>query len=93
MRASPVVALLVALGVSAFASEIVPWPKSDLYSGDSDGQFRAGYAVGRAKAVRDLHRNFLAVERYGREFVFASDEDRILLRRFGITSTTWRAVS
>jgi hypothetical protein len=84
MRAAPIIALLIIVTASAFGSDILSWPKSDLYSGDSDAQFRAGYVAGRAAALQDLRRNFLAVERYGRELVYASDEDRILLRRFGI---------
>src|SRR5438477_2102176 len=84
MRAAPLIALLVILGASAFASDTLPWPKSDLYSGDVKGQFDAGYAAGRAEALRDTRRNYLAVERYGREVVYSTDEDTILLRRFGI---------
>ena len=76
--------VLMALIRAAPASEIVPWPQSDLYSGDTDGQYKAGYTAGRAEARRDLRRNYLAVERYGREVVYSSDEDRILLRRFRI---------
>ena len=84
MRTILLVGLVMIVAGVASASDILSWPQSDLYSGDSDAQFRAGYAVGRAKALQDLRRNYLVVERYGREVVYSNDEDAILLRRFGI---------
>ena len=60
------------------------WREADLYTGDSMQQFDEGYNIGRAHAGRDLARNYLAVERYGRELVYADIEDKILLQRFGI---------
>jgi hypothetical protein len=69
---------------AASAVGITPRPEFDLYTGDSSVQFDAGYRAGRAEALRDLSRNHLAVERYGRELVYAGDEEKILLRRFGI---------
>src|SRR3954469_7260505 len=59
-------------------------PESDHDTGDSQTEFDEGYVAGQAEAKRDLQRNYLAVERYGRQFGNDAQEQKILLRRFGI---------
>lgn len=65
-----VLSLLCAFAVSAVAGQ--------------SAEFKAAYRAGRADAQRDIRRNYLAVEEYGREAVWDEEYGKIAQRRFGV---------
>lgn len=47
-------------------------------------EFKAAYRSGRADAERDIRRNYLGVEEYGKTPVFADNYAKVAEHRFGV---------
>ena len=55
----------------------------NVFGGES-AEFKAAYRAGRAEAQRDISRNYLAVEEYGKVSGWDADYAKIAEKRFGV---------